>query len=109
MATTAQTIASLNDARILALADASHYPEIVKGVLPLIGPNAAIELRRWGSDFLTETFSSPILPLKEKEKLSVMTLELFRNLLELPGEDVAVVKNVVQSVSNIYPLVYYHM
>ena len=109
MSTIAQTVASLNDARNLALADAGHYPEIVKGVLPLIGPNAPLELRRWGSEFLAEMFASPIMQTEEKERLSILVLELFRNLLELPGEDVAVVKTIVQAAASIYPLVFHHM
>lgn len=106
---TLDTVSQLNAARNLALSDAAYYPQIVQGVLPLIGPNAVLELRRWGSEFLAETFASPVLAPEEKERLSLLVLEMFRNLLEIPGEDVAVVKAVVQASASVYPLIFRHM
>ena len=102
------TIDQLNAARILALSDASTYPQIVLGVLPIIGPTAALELRRWGADFLAETFASPTLEESEKQRLSLQTLHTLKDLLEIPGEDTGVIKSVVQAATSVYPLVFKH-
>ena len=63
-------IAQLNAARTLVLGDAAFYPQIVNGVLPIIGARSRLELRRWGAEFLAETFSSPALAPAQKEQLA---------------------------------------
>ncbi|RMJ26324.1 hypothetical protein PHISP_02810 [Aspergillus sp. HF37] len=90
-------IAQLNAARNLVLGDAAFYPQIVNGILPLIGARSRLELRRWGSDFLAETFASPALPTAQKEQLAATVLQTVREILELPESDVAVLKSVVQA------------
>ncbi|KAF4634018.1 hypothetical protein G7Y89_g4091 [Cudoniella acicularis] len=100
-----QQIKQLDDARKLVLKDANHYPQIVQGILPIIGPSARVELRRWGADFLAETFSSPTVPAQQKETLSLIVLETIKAMIENPQEDNAVIKSIVQTAASIYPLV----
>ncbi|OCK80984.1 hypothetical protein K432DRAFT_381741 [Lepidopterella palustris CBS 459.81] len=104
-----ETLSQLESARALALSDAAYYNQIVPGVLPIIGAgsNAIIELRRWGADFLAETFASPTLGLEDKQKLSLLVLETLRENLETVN-DLGVVKSVVQAAASIYPLVFRH-
>lgn len=112
MATTdnpAATIDRLEGARKLALSDSAHYPAIVQGVAPIIGQNAALELRRWGADFLAETFASPAFAAEEKAKLSISALPTLRGYLEADDQDSAVVKSSVQAATSIYPLIFRHI
>ncbi|KAI5309496.1 hypothetical protein KEM55_003118, partial [Ascosphaera atra] len=53
--TVADQLAQLDTARNVVLGDAALYPQIVQGVLPIIGANAHLQLRRWGAEFLAET------------------------------------------------------
>jgi symplekin len=96
----------LDTARKLVLGDATFYEQVVKGILPLIGAGALVEFRRWGADFLAETFASPILPAEQKEIMSLEVLELLKSMIENPVEDAAVVKSVVQTAASIYPFVF---
>jgi len=100
-----QQINQLNDARKLVLQDASFYPHIIQGILPIIGPKARVEFRRWGADFLAETFASPHVPAKKKETLGLVVLETLKAMIENPQEDSTVVKSIVQTAASIYPLV----
>lgn len=101
-----QQIKQLDDARKLVLSDPNYYPQIIQGILPIIGPSARVELRRWGADFLAETFAMPTVPPTQKETLSLIVLETLRNMIENPGEDAGVVKSIVQAAASIYPLVF---
>ncbi|THV53677.1 hypothetical protein BGAL_0044g00020 [Botrytis galanthina] len=103
--TVEQQINQLNDARKLVLSDANYYTQIIQGILPIIGPSARVELRRWGADFLAETFSSPTIPSSQKETLSLVVLDTLKDMIENPHEDSAVVKSIVQTAASIYPLV----
>ncbi|PYH77801.1 mRNA cleavage and polyadenylation specificity factor complex subunit [Aspergillus uvarum CBS 121591] len=102
-------IAQLNAARNLVLGDAAFYPQIVNGVLPIIGSRARLELRRWGAEFLAETFSSPALALTQKEQLAANVLQAQREILELPEGDPLVLKHIVQNAASLYPLVFRHI
>jgi symplekin len=104
-----EQMAQLEAARNLVLGDAAFYPQIVQGILPIIGANARLELRRWGSEFLSETFATPSLEMAQKDKLSRQVLQTLRELLENPAEDAAVVKSVIQTSASIYPLLFRHM
>ena len=101
-----QQIQQLNDARKLVLSDANYYPQIIQGILPIIGPTARVELRRWGADFLAETFASPAVSAAQKENLALIVLDILKSMIEDPQEDNAVVKSVVQTAASIYPLVF---
>lgn len=100
-----EQIKQLDDARKLVLGDANYYRDIIQGILPIIGRDARVELRRWGADFLAETFASPTLPAQQKEPLSLVVLETLKAMIENPLEDTAVVKSIVQTAASIYPLV----
>lgn len=99
-------IKQLENARKLVLNDAIHYPQVVQGILPIGAPGARVELRRWVSEFLAETFASPSVPPQQKEAMSLIVLETLKNIIENPQEDPAVVKSVVQTAASIYPLVF---
>ncbi|KAL2854289.1 hypothetical protein BJY01DRAFT_205854 [Aspergillus pseudoustus] len=102
-------IAQLNAARNLVLGDAAFYPQIVNGVLPIIGAQARVELRRWGTEFLAETFASPAFATAQKEQLATNVLHTVRSILELPEGDQLVLKNIVQAAASLYPLVFRHI
>ncbi|CZR54124.1 related to pre-tRNA processing protein / PF I subunit [Phialocephala subalpina] len=100
-----QQIKQLDDARKLVLSDANYYPQIIQGILPIAAPGARVELRRWVSDFLAETFASPSIPAQQKETMSLIVLDTLKSMIENPQEDAAVVKSVVQTAASVYPLV----
>lgn len=102
-------IAQLNAARNLVLGDAAFYPQIVIGILPIIGANARLELRRWGAEFLAETFASPVLASAQKEQLAANVLQTIQELLNLPDADTVVLRYIVQTAASLYPLVFRHM
>ncbi|KAL4911852.1 hypothetical protein BDW62DRAFT_195980 [Aspergillus aurantiobrunneus] len=102
-------IAQLNAARNLVLGDAAFYPQIVNGVLPIIGAHARVELRRWGTEFLAETFASPAFPAAQKEQLATNVLQAIRSILELPEGDQLVLKNIAQTAASLYALVFRHI
>ncbi|KAL5337825.1 hypothetical protein BJX70DRAFT_399302 [Aspergillus crustosus] len=102
-------IAQLNAARNLVLGDAAFYPQIVNGVLPIIGAHARVELRRWGTEFLAETFASPTFATAQKEQLATNVLQTIRSILELPERDQLVLKNIAQTAASLYPLVFRHI
>lgn len=102
-------IAQLNAARNLVLGDAAFYPQIVNGVLPIIGARARVELRRWGAEFLAETFASPAFNSGPKRQLATNVLLTLREILELPERDTATLKYIVQTAASLYPLVFRHM
>jgi symplekin len=97
-------IRQLNDARKLVLGDVSYYPSVVRGIVPIIGPNAAIELRRWGAEFLAEAFATPTLSNSEKETMQPYVLTTLESLIENEREDIHVLRSVVQTAASIYPL-----
>lgn len=102
-------LAQLNAARNLVLGDAALYPQIVNGILPIVGANAKPELRRWGADFLAETFASPVLATPLKEQLAPGVLQAFQDILLLPETDTAVLQSLVQCAASLYPLIFRHM
>jgi len=102
-------LTQLEAARKIVLADAALYPQIVSIILPIVGANARLELRRWGAEFLAETFASPASTSAPKENSAVGVLGTLKDLLEIPGEDTGVVKNVVQTAASIYSLVFRYM
>lgn len=102
-------LTKLEAARILVLRDSALYTQIVQGILPIIGANARIEIRRWGAEFLAETFASPMLALQQKERLAVFVLQTLKQFLEIPGDDNGVVKSVVQAATSIYGLIFRYM
>ncbi|KAG6181882.1 hypothetical protein E4U36_003684 [Claviceps purpurea] len=96
-------IRQLNDARKLVLGDVNYYQSVVRGLLPIIGPNAPVELRRWGAEFLAEAFSTPALPIREKETMQLYVLATMESLLN-EREDPQVLRSVILTAASIYPL-----
>ncbi|KAF2707942.1 hypothetical protein K504DRAFT_383494 [Pleomassaria siparia CBS 279.74] len=107
----AQTpVGQLEAARSLALGDGRYYPTIIPGVMPIIGANAdaSIEIRRWGADFLAETFASPTWPPDVKVPCALSVLATIKEYLEGVA-DSGVLRSAVQAAASIYPLVYRHI
>ncbi|KAI9838688.1 MAG: hypothetical protein M1819_005002 [Sarea resinae] len=102
-------LAQLDAARKLVLGDAAFYPQIVQGILPIIGAHARVELKRWGAEFLAETFASPTLGPEQKQQMSIGVLQTLREVLEESNQDTATVKGVVQAAASIYPLIFRHI
>jgi symplekin len=100
----AQQLQQLNAARKVALENNSYYDRIVKGILPIIGRNAALELRRWGAEFLAESLATPVLRMSEKENMTVAVLETLRGLIEAGDEDMIVLKASVAAAASAYPV-----
>ena len=96
----------LEAARKLVLGDAHFYSEIVPGILPIVGPTAAVEVRRWGAEFLAETFATPALGDAQKEEICLDVIFFIRGILESPAQDVIVVKSVIQAVASFYTLLF---
>ena len=107
------TISHLDQARSLALGQPSLYPQILPTVLSLIGPAQPTSLRRWGAEFLAETFASSVIGAKEKQKMSLDVLSMLTSYLKRKEEvgeheDPSVIKASVQCAASIYPLVFRH-
>lgn len=109
MASVATQLSQLEDARRIVLGDAALYPQIVQGILPIIGADAVLELRRWGADFLSETFASPTIASQPKEHMSLIVLQSLRMLLENPQEDAGVLKSVIQAATSVYGSIFKYM
>jgi symplekin len=108
------TMRYLQEARNVALNDPSSYTKIVPILLPIINPNAPLDQRRWGADFLAEMFASPIFATDEKQQLAVedrtpSVLDTLAGYLDKPSEDTGVIKSAVQAAASIYPLVFRQM
>ncbi|KAF7713884.1 Uncharacterized protein PECH_006738 [Penicillium ucsense] len=101
-------VAQLDAARKLVLGDAALYPQIVNGILPIVGANARLELRRWGAEFLAETFASPILATSQKQQLAPTVLNSIQETLLLPETDNAVLASLIQTCASMYPLIFRH-
>lgn len=110
MAAPNDMIPKLEEVRQACLADASHFVSVVPGVVPIIQGAQAVDLRRWGAEFLAEAFATPELLDHQKEQiLSEPVLALLRSMLDNPGEDAAVVKSTVQASASIYPHIFRKM
>ncbi|EXF79274.1 mRNA cleavage and polyadenylation specificity factor complex subunit [Colletotrichum fioriniae PJ7] len=96
-------IRQLNDARKLVLGDVKYYPTVIKSILPIVGPTAGVELRRWGADFLAEAFATPALPGSEKETMQLFVLDTLQTMVETPNEDAHVLRSAIQTAASIYP------
>lgn len=106
---TTQTLQQLNEARKLALQNASLYAQIAVPVFPLVNANAPLELQRWGADFLSEIFSSPVLALEGKTKIALEALGLLKEYLESSAQDEWVLKSTIQAAASVYPLIFRYM
>lgn len=100
----ADQVRQLDDARKLVLRDVKFYQNVVQGILPIVGPQARLELRRWGADFLAEAFATPALPSADKETMLLYVLDTLLAMVESPNEDAQVLRSLVQTAASIYPL-----
>lgn len=106
----ASTIKQLETARNLCLADPNKlYAQIIPGLAPIINADAELELRRWGADFLSEAFASPVLAPDQKQSLAVKVLDVLKGYIDKPEQDALVIKSVVQTASSIYQFVVRHI
>ncbi|KAK2740404.1 hypothetical protein FQN57_006144 [Myotisia sp. PD_48] len=101
-----EQMSQLDAARNLVLGDAALYPQIVHGILPIIGATSRLELRRWGAEFLAETFSSPSFAQQSKQALATEILGAVQELLNTPEEDTAVLRGAILAAASIYPLIF---
>jgi len=99
-------IRQLEDARKLVLGEVSYYPQVIQATLPIIGPTAKVEFRRWGTEFLCEAFASPVAPLSQKETWCIIVLETLKQLLDDPKQDVLVLRSAIQAAASIYPIAF---
>lgn len=102
----ADQLRQLGDARALVLGDPVYWPQVLHGILPIVsGP--IVELRRWGADFLAETFSTPVVDINEKQSLAVTCLDTMVRLMD--EKEAGILKSVVQCSASVYPLVFRYM
>jgi len=94
---------NLDQARLLVLKDPVYWPQIFRGILPVVAI-PTIELRRWGSRFLAETFSSPVLNPEVKQELAKESLDTL--LILVMEKDVEVAKNIAQCCASVYPFIF---
>lgn len=99
-------IRQLEDARKLVLGNTSYYSQVLRATIPIIGPSSQVEFRRWGADFLAETFATPAIPPGQKETLSLIVLKTLQLLVEDPNQDILVLRSVIQTAASIYPLAF---
>lgn len=100
----AEQLEQLGAARKLVLENSTYYDRIVKGVLPIIGPTAPVELRRWGAEFLAESLATPVLTMRDKENMTLAVLDTLRGLLDHAGEDAIVLKASITAAASAYPV-----
>lgn len=101
---TRDQLRQLEEARKLVLSDANYYGAVLAGILPIVVQSDAVELRRWGAEFIAEAMSTPAVPIRAKEDLCLKTLETLRRLVEEQGLDVFVLKSVIMAAASVYPL-----
>lgn len=101
-----EILPQLEAARKLVLGDAHFYSEIVLGILPIVGSTVHVEIRRWGAEFLAETFATPALGDVQKEEICLDVIAFIRGILENSTEDVIVVKSAIQAVASFYTLLF---
>ncbi|RPB02356.1 hypothetical protein L873DRAFT_1826757 [Choiromyces venosus 120613-1] len=93
----------LGSARALVLTDPVYWPQVLHGILPIVsGP--IVQLRRWGADFLAETFSTPVVEAGEKLNLAVACLDTMVRLMD--EKEAGILKSVVQCSASVYPLIF---
>jgi symplekin len=96
-------------ARNAALENVSLYPQVMEPVLGLASNSPTLELQRWAADFMAEGLASPSLASEEKEKMALFLLRFLKSFLELPSEDVGILKSTIQACASAYPLVFRYM
>lgn len=103
---TTEQLAQLRKARTLCLQDDVYWPRIFEGILPILKSEVP-ELRRWGAEFVAETFSTPTLDDTRKTNLAFKALDTLVDLIH--GSEAESLKFAVQSSASIYPLMFRFM
>lgn len=103
----ASRLAQLNQARTLVDHDASYFPQIVIGVLPVF-TDSAVELRRWVADFVLVAFSSTKLSLEDKQDLALKCLDKLTSSI-ISETDPTTSKSFIQISAAVYPLLFRHV
>ncbi|KAF8449762.1 hypothetical protein BGX38DRAFT_1303591 [Terfezia claveryi] len=78
--TTTEQLAQLRKARTLCLQDDVYWPRIFEGILPIL-KSGVPELRRWGVEFIAESFSTPSLDDSRKTHLALKALDTLVDLI----------------------------
>lgn len=103
----AEMLPRLEQVRRVCLEDPNQYSSVVTGVVPILQGQHAVEVRRWGAEFIAEVFATPALPGQQKEQMiSDMVMALLRRMLDTPNEDTTVVKTAIQACASIYPYMF---
>ncbi|KAK5087909.1 hypothetical protein LTR05_002124 [Lithohypha guttulata] len=103
----AEMLPRLEQVRRVCLEDPNQYSSVVTGVVPILQGQHAVEVRRWGAEFIAEVFATPALPGQQKEQMiSDMVMTLLRRMLDTPNEDTTVVKTAIQACASIYPYMF---
>jgi symplekin len=102
---TTEQLKQLQQARTVVLKDPNYWSSVVAGILPIVGQHNAVELRRWGADFIAEAVATPAVPLRAREDVCMKALGTIRMLLEEQGLDVVVLRSVILAAASVYPLV----
>lgn len=101
-----EQLQQLGNARSLVLADPVYWPQVLHGILPIVsGP--IVELRRWGAEFLAETFSTPVIEAGEKLNLAITCLDTMVRLMD--ETETGILKSVVQCSASVYPIIFRYM
>lgn len=102
----AEVLQHLEAARKVVLSDSHFYSKIVHVILSIVGPAASVEVRRWGADFLAETFASPALTETQREELCTDVLVFLHQFLESHTEDPLAVRSMIQSAASCYAMLF---
>lgn len=102
---TSDQLRHLEDARKLVLSDSNYYAAIVPGILPITSASSAVELRRWGAEFIAEVVSAPAVPTATRMELCLKILETLKRLVEEPDLDIFILKSVIMASASVYPLI----
>ncbi|KAK9476608.1 hypothetical protein V1514DRAFT_369451 [Lipomyces japonicus] len=101
-----QQLEQLNAAKGLVLQDATFYPRVIRGILP-IARRQDPQLRLWCANFLADGFSSQEVRGSEKEALALECLDTVYIMFD--DADPKILKNLIQCAASLYPLVFKHV
>ncbi|KTW29312.1 hypothetical protein T552_01267 [Pneumocystis carinii B80] len=100
---TSTQLSQLNTIWELVEQDATFFLQIVPGILP-IAARSELVIRQWVAKFFALLFTTPNLSIDNKEKLGLQCLETLVNYVQF--EDIILLKNIIQSCSALYPIIF---
>jgi symplekin len=101
----AEQLAVLGHARKAVLTEPSYWSSVVPSILPITTPNNAVEVRRWGADFIAEAAATPAVPNRVKEDVCLKILTTLRILIEEDNLDEMITRSVILAAASVYPFV----